>query len=42
MWSNDGESKLYKVANFTNSDGEPFGITIKGRGKYVDSHNKLM
>ena len=42
MWSNDGDSKLYKVANFTNSDGDPFGITIKGRGKYIDSHNKLM
>ena len=41
MWTND-DQKLYKVAGFPNSDGEPFGLTIKGRGKHVDSHNKVM
>ena len=41
MWTND-EQKLYKVATFPNSDGEPFGVTVKGRGKHVDSHNKVM
>ena len=41
MW-NDGETKSYKVANFTNSDGEPFGLTIKGKGKHIDAHNKVM
>ena len=41
MWSEEN-SKLYKVATFQNSDGEPFGVTIKGRGKHVDAHNKVM
>ena len=41
MWA-EGDSKLYKVANFPNSDGEPFGLTIKGKGKHVDAHNKVM
>ena len=41
MWSEE-TSKLYKVATFQNSDGEPFGVTIKGRGKHVDAHNKVM
>ena len=41
MWSNV-DSKLYKVANFPNSEGEPFGLTIKGKGKHVDAHYKLM
>ena len=41
MWS-DVDTKLYKVANFPNSDGEPFGLTIKGKGKHVDSHSKVM
>ena len=41
MWTND-DQKFYKVAGFPNSDGEPFGLTIKGRGKHVDSHNKVM
>ena len=41
MWA-DIDSKLYKVANFPNSDGEPFGLTIKGKGKHVDAHNKVM
>ena len=41
MWSVEN-SKLYKVATFQNSDGEPFGVTIKGRGKHVDAHNKVM
>ena len=27
---------------FQTSDGEPFGVTIKGRGKHVDAHNKVM
>ena len=42
MWSEESNSKLYKVTNFNNSDGAPFGVTIKGKGKHVDSHNKLM
>ena len=41
MWS-EVDNKLYKVAQFSNSDGEPFGITIKGKGKHVDAHNKVM
>ena len=41
MWT-DGDTKSYKVANFTNSDGEPFGLTIKGKGKHIDAHNKVM
>ena len=41
MWT-DSDSKLYKVANFPNSDGEPFGLTIKGKGKHVEAHNKVM
>ena len=41
MWA-ESDSKLYKVANFPNSDGEPFGLTIKGKGKHVDAHNKVM
>ena len=41
MWD-EGDTKLYKIANFQNSDGEPFGLTIKGRGKHVDAHNKVM
>ena len=41
IWS-DSYSKLYKVANFPNSDGEPFGLTIKGKGKHVEAHNKVM
>ena len=41
MWCDDG-SKLYKVATFPNSDGEPYGLTIKGRGKHIDAHNKVM
>ena len=42
MWSNNGDSPLYKVASFTNSNGDPFGLTIKGKGKHVDGHNKVM
>ena len=38
MWSKES-SKLYKVATFQNSDGEPFGVTIKGRG---NTHNKVI
>ena len=41
MWSDDG-SNLYKVATFPNSDGEPYGLTIKGKGKHIDAHNKVM
>ena len=41
MWT-ENDSKLYKVVNFPNSDGEPYGLTIKGKGKHVDSHNKVM
>ena len=41
IWS-EVESKLYKVVEFPNSDGEPFGLTIKGKGKHVDAHNKVM
>ena len=37
----DNEAKFYRIASFTNSDGEPFGLTIKGKGKHVDAHNKL-
>ena len=36
MWSEDvtsDESKLYRIASFCNSDGEPFGLTIRGNGK---------
>ena len=45
MWSEDvtsDESKLYRIASFSNSDGEPFGVTIKGKGKHVEAHNKVM
>ena len=41
VWS-ENDTKLYKVATFPNSDGEPFGLTIKGKGKHVDAHNKVM
>ena len=41
MWTNE-ETKLYKVSNFPNTDGEPFGLTIKGKGKHIDAHNKVM
>ena len=41
MWCNE-DSKLYKVNNFPNSEGEPFGLTIKGRGKHIEAHNKVM
>ena len=33
---------MYKVATFPNSDGEPYGLTIKGKGKHIDAHNKVM
>ena len=41
MWSED-DTKLYKITTFPNSDGEPFGVTIKGKGKHVEAHNKVM
>ena len=41
MWD-ESDAKLYKVANFPNSDGEPFGLTIKGKGKHLEAHNKVM
>ena len=41
MWSQN-DAKMYKVANFTNSDSEPFGLTIKGKGKHIYAHNKVM
>ena len=41
MWDQTN-SKLYKVSNFPNSDGEPFGLTIKGKGKHLEAHNKVM
>ena len=45
MWTQDvtdSESKLYRIASFSNSDGEPFGLTIKGKGKHIDAHSKVM
>ena len=41
LWCED-ETKLYKVTTFPNSDGEPFGLTIKGKGKHLEAHNKVM
>ena len=41
MWE-ENQTKIYKVASFPNSDGEQFGVTIKGKGRHVDSHNKVM
>ena len=41
LWSED-DAKLYKITTFPNSDGEPFGVTIKGRGKHIEAHNKDM
>ena len=41
MWSSN-DTKLYKVAIFSNSDGDPFGLTINGKGKHIEAHNMLM
>ena len=41
LWSED-QTKLYKVTTFPNSDGEDFGLTIKGKGKHLEAHNKVM